>query len=105
MLAVVIGVIGIVIVLASENALVVHPKGIIAQNELELIITNIVLMLIIIVPTYILLFAVVWKYCIKNENAKYDPDHYLRAYRRTDHVGTSFNHRCRVGYRHMGCNA
>ena len=75
MLAVVIGVIGIVLVLANENALVVHPKGIIAQNELELIITNIILMLLIIVPTYILLFTVVWKYCIKNEKAKYDPDH------------------------------
>ena len=74
-LAIVIGVIGIVIVLANENALVVHPKGIIAQNELELIITNIILMLLIIVPTYILLFSMVWKYCIKNENAKYDPDH------------------------------
>ena len=49
-LAVVIGVIGIVIVLANENALVVHPKGIIAQSELELIITNIILMLLIIVP-------------------------------------------------------
>ena len=70
-----LGVIGIVIVLAGENALVVHPKGIIAQSELELIITNIVLMLLIIVPTYILLFAIVWKYCIKNEHAKYDPDH------------------------------
>ncbi len=41
MLALVLGVIGIVIVLASENALVVHPKGIIAQDELELIIANI----------------------------------------------------------------
>ncbi len=75
MLAIVIGVVGIVIVLANENALVVHPKGIIAQKELELIITNIILMLLIIVPTYIFLFAVVWKYCIKNENAEYDPDH------------------------------
>ena len=74
-LAVVVGVIGIVIVLANENALVVHPKGIIAKSELELIITNIILMLLIIVPTYILLFTVVWKYCIKNEKAKYDPDH------------------------------
>jgi cytochrome o ubiquinol oxidase subunit II len=74
-LAIVIGVIGITIVLASENALVIHPKGIIAKNELELIILNIILMLIIIVPTYILLFAVVYKYCIKNEKAKYDPDH------------------------------
>src|SRR5204863_8756262 len=47
----------------------------IAQNELELIITNILLMLLIIVPTYILLFSVVWKYCIKKEKTKYDPDH------------------------------
>lgn len=74
-LAIVLGVIGIVFVLSSENALLVHPKGIIAQSELELIITNILLMLLIIVPTYILLFVVVWKYCIKNENATYDPDH------------------------------
>lgn len=75
LLAVIIGVIGVVIVLASEKALVVHPKGIIAQSELKLIITNLILMLIIIVPTYILLFIVFWKYGIKNKNAKYDPDH------------------------------
>lgn len=74
-LAIVLGVIGIVIVLTNENALVVHPKGVVAKSELELIITNIILMLLIIVPTYILLFWIVWKYCIKNENAKYDPDH------------------------------
>lgn len=74
-LLIVIGVIGIVLVLASKHALVVHPKGIIAKNELELIIANILLMLLIIVPTYILLFAVVWKYCLKNERAEYDPDH------------------------------
>ncbi|MDR3623530.1 MAG: COX aromatic rich motif-containing protein [Chlamydiales bacterium] len=73
--AVIIAVIGIVIVLASENALVVHPKGIIAKSQLELIITNIILMLIIIVPTYLLLFTVVYKYCIKKKHAKYNPDH------------------------------
>ena len=67
MLALVLGVIGIVVVLTDENALVVHPKGIIAQDELELIITNIALMLLIIIPTYILLFTIVWKYCIKNK--------------------------------------
>ncbi len=71
---VMIGVIGIVIVLANEKALVVHPRGIIAQQELELIITNILLMLAIIIPAYILLFWIVWKYCIKQENIKYDPD-------------------------------
>ena len=68
-MAITFGIIGIAIVLASENALIVHPKGIVAKQELELIITNIILMLLIIMPTYILLFWVVWKYCIKNENA------------------------------------
>jgi cytochrome o ubiquinol oxidase subunit II len=74
-LAVVIGVIGIVIVLANENALIVHPKGVIAKSELDLIITNFALMLVIILPTYCLLFAVVWKYCFKNEHAEHDPNH------------------------------
>lgn len=74
-LAIALAIIYIVIVLASKNALLVHPKGLIAASQLELIITNILLMLVIIIPTYLLLFAVVWKYCIKNEKAKYDPDH------------------------------
>jgi cytochrome o ubiquinol oxidase subunit II len=63
-----------VTVLASENALVVQPKGIVAQSILELIIINLLVMLTIIVPTYILLFIIVWKYCL-NSNAKYDPEH------------------------------
>ena len=29
----------------------------------------------IIIPTYNLLFVIVWKYCIKNEKAEHDPDH------------------------------
>lgn len=74
-LAVVLGVIGVAIVLANENALVVHPKGVIANSELELIITNILLMLAIILPTYLLLFMVIWKYCIQQEHEKYDPEH------------------------------
>ncbi len=77
LLAVIAGAIGITVVLMSENALVVQPKGMIAHSELELIITNILLMLVIIVPTYFLLFAVVWKYCIKNDQANYDPDHHF----------------------------
>lgn len=76
--AVVLGVIGITIVLASENALVVHPKGIIAQNELELIIINVILMLSIVIPTYILLFFIVWKYCLQ-QKVEYDPDHSFGA--------------------------
>lgn len=74
-IAILVGVFGIVTVLTNENTLTTHPKGYISKNILELIITNISFMLIIIIPTYILLFSVIWKYCIKNENAKYDPNH------------------------------
>jgi cytochrome o ubiquinol oxidase subunit 2 len=74
LIAVILGVIGIVIVLANENALVVHPRGLIAQHILLLIIINITLMLLIILPTYVLLFVVVRRLCIKNEKENYDPD-------------------------------
>lgn len=67
--------IAIFFVLASEKTLVFHPKGVVAEGELQLIITNVILMLIIIVPTYILLFAVLYKYYFKKEKAKYDPEH------------------------------
>jgi cytochrome o ubiquinol oxidase subunit 2 len=77
LIAVILGAIGVTVVLASENALVFHPRGIIAKEELELIVINLILMWIIIIPTYILLFAVVYKYCIKNVQTEYDPDHTL----------------------------
>ena len=62
-------------VLRSDNALLTHPKGIIARSELDLIITNYLLMLIVVVPTLILLFVIAWKYRAKNTKAKYDPEH------------------------------
>lgn len=74
-LAFLLGCLGIFLVLSNENALTFHPKGIIARDILYLIHTNFALMGIIIIPTYILLFWVVWKYCLKSETAKYDPEH------------------------------
>ncbi len=75
LIAITLAIVGIVLVLNSEKTAVVNTKGIIATQELQLILTNAFLKLLIIVPTYILLFVVVWKYCIKNKNAKYDPEH------------------------------
>lgn len=69
-LAILAAVFAIFFVLKSENALVTHPKGIIAHSELKLITTNILLMLIVIVPTFILLFVTIWKYRAKNLKAK-----------------------------------
>jgi cytochrome o ubiquinol oxidase subunit II len=62
-------------VLRNEKALLTHPRGIIAYSELNLITTNILLMLIVVVPTFILLFVTVWRYHAKNSKAKYDPEH------------------------------
>lgn len=61
-------------VLKSDKALVAQPKGIIARSELHLIATNYLLMLIIVVPTFILLFLIAWKYRAKNAKAEYEPD-------------------------------
>ena len=73
-LAVIGAVLAVFFVLKSESALLTHPKGIIALKELDLIHTNILLMLIVVVPTLALLFIVAWKYRAKNGKAKYKPD-------------------------------
>lgn len=58
-------------ILHSNHALVTHPKGMIAHQELDLIITNTILMLIVIVPTFILLLIVAWKYRADNKKTEY----------------------------------
>lgn len=73
-LAILCAAIAIFFVLQSDKALLTHPKGIIARGELKLIKTNILLMLIIIVPTYILLFVVALKYRAKNAQDKSDSE-------------------------------
>jgi cytochrome o ubiquinol oxidase subunit 2 len=72
-LAVVGALLGILLVLTSDASLLTHPKGIIAHKELHLMITNVLLMLAVIIPTFILLFITAWKYSRKN--SAYDPEH------------------------------
>jgi cytochrome o ubiquinol oxidase subunit II len=73
-LAILIAALAVSFVLRSEHALITHPKGAIARGEWELIKTNYLLMLIVIVPTLLALLITVWKYRAKNKNAKYEPD-------------------------------
>jgi cytochrome o ubiquinol oxidase subunit 2 len=80
-LAIIGAVLAIFFVLRSENALLTHPKGIIARSQLNLISTNILLMLIVVVPTFILLFVIAWKYRAKNAKAKYDPEQSTGVFR------------------------
>jgi cytochrome o ubiquinol oxidase subunit 2 len=79
--AILIAVFAVVFVLKSEKALLTHPKGIIAQRELHLIGINYLLMLIVILPTLVFLFVVVWRYRAKNAKAKHEPEHRLSVFK------------------------
>lgn len=72
--AILCAIVAIFFVLKSDNALLTHPEGIIARDELHLIKMNILLMLIVIAPTFALLFWIVWKYRSKNSKAQYAPE-------------------------------
>lgn len=50
------------------------PKGIVAQQEKQLIIAFIVLMLLVALPAVVLTFFVAWKYRATNTKATYTPD-------------------------------
>ncbi len=62
-------------VLKSDYALLTHPKGIMARRELELIRTNLLLMLLVVGPALLLFYGIAWKHRAQNSKAKYDPEH------------------------------
>lgn len=74
-LAIVCAVTAVFFVLKSEKTLLTHPKGTIAHQELNLIASSYLLMLIVVVPTLIALFVIAWKYRAKNTQARHEPDH------------------------------
>jgi len=57
-------------VLRNDLTLLTHPKGTIAHSELNLMKTNILLMLAIIVPTFLWLFIILWRSRAKSSKAK-----------------------------------
>lgn len=67
--------IAVLYALNNEKTLLTHPKGTIAQSELELMSLSVLLMLIVVVPTLIALFVIAWRYRSKNGKAKYRPNH------------------------------
>lgn len=53
---------------------VLNPQGVIAHQQYTLILITVVLGVFVVVPVFILLFTVAWKYRDGNKKAKYDPD-------------------------------
>lgn len=66
--------VGIYFALSSKHALVVHPKGLIANLQLKVILVNLFLMALVIVPTFVCLYLVAWKYRFQNKKASYEPE-------------------------------
>lgn len=60
--------------LSTRNIAVLNPKGLIAAQERELIVTASWLMLIVVIPVFILTALFAWKYRASNEKAHYTPD-------------------------------
>jgi len=53
---------------------VLHPSGTIAQQQQVLILITVGLGFFVVVPVFILLFVIAWRYRAGNKKAKYDPE-------------------------------
>lgn len=73
-----LGVVGVstlaIVFVASHNIAVLNPKGTIAGQQLQLMITAAWLMAIIVVPVLALTFGIAWRYRASNKKATYSPD-------------------------------
>ncbi len=67
--------IGLMIVyLHNSNFGVLNPKGMVAFKERRLMITTVLLGLLVVLPVYVLTFAIAFKYREGNKQAKYSPE-------------------------------
>lgn len=60
--------------LAGCDIPLIHPKGLVASEQRDLMITSLVLMLIVVVPVIILTLVFTFRYREGNRGAKYEPD-------------------------------
>jgi len=56
------------------NFVVLNPQGVIAQKERALIITATLIMLTVVIPVFILLFFIAWKYKAGRSESAYSPE-------------------------------
>jgi cytochrome o ubiquinol oxidase subunit 2 len=60
--------------IGRSTVALLSPRGAVALQERDLIRNMVLIMLIVVIPTFIILCAFAWKYRAGNENAVYDPD-------------------------------
>src|SRR4051812_25094726 len=70
-----VGLVSLIIVLLNGRSVVLFdPKGLIAHEQLNLMVFTITLLLVIAVPSVFLLFFTAWKYRESNTKATHVPD-------------------------------
>jgi cytochrome o ubiquinol oxidase subunit 2 len=62
------------VLLHGHNVALFNPKGMIAQEQLNLMVLTVGIMLIIAIPALFLLFFTAWKYRESNTKATHDPN-------------------------------
>ena len=63
------------VLLHGNNVALFNPKGLIAQEQLSLMVIVVAVLLAVAIPTLFLLFFTAWKYRETNTKAAYAPDH------------------------------
>jgi cytochrome o ubiquinol oxidase subunit 2 len=64
----------ITVLMHGHNVALLNPKGLIAHEQVGLMVFTAVLLLVVAIPSLILLFFTAWKYRESNIRAKHDPD-------------------------------
>lgn len=64
----------IAVLLNGTDIRLFNPKGLIAKQQLDLIILSVLIMLAFAVPILVLLFSFAWEYRETNKKASYDPE-------------------------------
>lgn len=62
------------LLLQGSNIAVLNPKGMIADQQRDLLVVATLLMLIVVIPVFVLTFAIAWKYRAGNKEAAYKPE-------------------------------
>lgn len=62
------------VMLFGNNIAILNPKGLIAEEQLKLIVFSVVLLLIVAVPVVFALYFTAWKYRESNAKAAYAPE-------------------------------
>lgn len=66
--------IGVGTLLSGANVAILNPQGVIAEQQRDLIVFTSLLSLVVVVPVFIMLGLIAWKYRESNTKAKYTPD-------------------------------